>query len=159
MNDIKIQTNDLNGYFKEMEEDIHKAKQSALRHAGLVLKNAIKQSFSTSGIKDTGKSGKYSDRLIDAIRQSPVNGADTSVAVSILGVRDSSSGTFRLRFFEGGTKVRKQKTWNGNPLKKKRNLGKISDYGFFASGVNTGWEQAIAAFNETFDKKINDQNG
>ena len=34
-------------------------------------------------------------------------------------------------------------------------LGKITDYQFFASAVNSGWQQAIDAFNQTFDKKIN----
>ena len=159
MNDILIKTNDTDGFFKELEEEVHDAKQSALRHAGLVLKNSIKDAFRSSGINDTGKSGKFNDRLIDAIRQTPVTGTDTSVKVHILGVREKGSGTYRLRFFEGGTKERFQKTYKGKPLKKKRSLKKIKDYHFFASSAESSWQAAMDAFNQTFDKKINQTNG
>lgn len=159
MNDILIKTNDTNGFFKGLEEEIHEAKQSALRHAGLVLKNAVKSAFISTGINDTGKSGKYNDKLIDAIRQSNVTGTDTSVKVHILGTRDTGSGTYRLRFFEGGTKERYQKKYNGKNLKKRRYLKKIKDYRFFESAIQTNWQAAMDAFNETFDKKINQSNG
>lgn len=124
MNDIQIKTNDIDGFFKGLESEIHDAKQEGLRHAGLVLKNAVKQSFISTGIRDNGNP-KYNDRLIDAIRQSAVTGANTKVTVSILGSNEHGSGQFRLRFFEGGTKERVQKTYKGKPLKKKRKLAQL----------------------------------
>ena len=50
----------------------------------------------------------YKDKLIDAVRVSKVQstGDEVTTKVHIMGVRSSGSGTFRARFFEGGTKER-----------------------------------------------------
>jgi hypothetical protein len=50
----------------------------------------------------------FKDRLIDAVRVSKVEatGSELATKVHIMGVRSSGSGTFRARFFEGGTKPR-----------------------------------------------------
>lgn len=50
----------------------------------------------------------YSDKLIDAVRVSRIKaeGNEVSTKVHVMGVRSSGSGTFRARFFEGGTRER-----------------------------------------------------
>ena len=42
-------------------------------------------------------------------------------------------------------------------MKKKKNLGQIRDYKFFASAVEGGWQNAVDAFSDAFDKKINQE--
>lgn len=50
----------------------------------------------------------YKDKLIDAVRVSKVEatGNEVTTKVHIMGVRSPGSGTFRARFFEGGTNPR-----------------------------------------------------
>ena len=73
----------------------------------------------------------YKDKLIDAVRVSRVqsSGDEVTTKVHIMGVRSSGSGTFRARFFEGGTKERQSKSG--------KKLGKIEALNFFAKAENS----------------------
>ncbi len=73
----------------------------------------------------------YKDKLIDAVRVSRVQstGDEVTTKVHIMGVRSSGSGTFRARFFEGGTKERQSKSG--------KKLGKIEALNFFAKAENS----------------------
>lgn len=73
----------------------------------------------------------YKDKLIDAVRVSKVQstGDEVTTKVHIMGVRSSGSGTFRARFFEGGTKERQSKSG--------KKLGKIEALNFFAKAENS----------------------
>lgn len=73
----------------------------------------------------------YKDKLIDAVRVSKVQstGDEVTTKVHIMGVRSSGSGTFRARFFEGGTKERVSKSG--------KKLGKIEALNFFAKAENS----------------------
>jgi len=130
---------------------VHNAKQFALRKAANVIKDETISTFKKTGIH-YGRNPLYSDTLIEGIRTSKIN-ADT-IKVHIMGVRSKKSGTFRLRFFENGTKDRFQKTYNGKPLKKKRNLGHINAYNFFESAKSSSINKAEETFTEMFDKYI-----
>ena len=74
----------------------------------------------------------YKDKLIDAVRVSKVQstGDEVTTKVHIMGVRSSGSGTFRARFFEGGTKERVSK-------KTGQKLGKIEALNFFQKAENS----------------------
>lgn len=58
-----------------------------------------------------------------------------------MGVRSPGSGTFRARFFEGGTKPRMTKEAytdsKGRTYKKDKPLGKIKALNFFAKAENS----------------------
>ena len=73
----------------------------------------------------------YKDKLIDAVRVSKVQstGDEVTTKVHIMGVRSSGSGTFRARFFEGGTKERTSKSG--------KKLGKIEALNFFQKAENS----------------------
>ena len=138
-------------FLNKYTDIVHNAKQFALRKAANVVKDATISSFKKTGIK-YGPNPLYNDTLIDAIRTSKIF-ADT-VKVHIMGVRSKKSGTFRLRFFENGTKDRYQTSYNGQPLKKKRKLGHIKAYNFFESAKAGAIREAEQTFTEMFDKYI-----
>lgn len=133
---------------------VYKAKQSALRKGIRVMRDAAKRGLDASGI-NIGRNPKYNDTLREGIRTTKIRD-DNSIYVHILGTNKKGSGTFRLRFFEGGTKERYAKTYKGAPLKKKRRLGRIppNKYSFFESSVMASQNDAISAFNEHIQKYI-----
>lgn len=130
---------------------VHNAKQFALKKSANVVKDATISSFKKTGIH-YGPNPLYSDTLIDGIRTSRVF-ADT-IKVHIMGTRSKKSGTFRLRFFENGTKDRYQTTYKGHPLKKKRKIGHIGAYNFFETAKSSSISDAEQKFTEMFDKYI-----
>lgn len=151
---VDIPTTELNQFLEDYTDIVHKATQSALRKGIRVMKDAALQGLDSSGI-DIGTNPKYNDTLREGIRTTGIRN-DDSIYVHILGTRQTGSGTFRLRFFEGGTKDRYAKTYKGKPLKKKRHLGKIPQgkYSFFESSVMASQNSAISTFNEQLNKYI-----
>lgn len=99
----------------------------------------------------------YKDKLIDAVRVSKikVEGDDIKTAVHVLGVRSSGSGTFRARFFEGGTQARetsKEYTDSlGRTYKKGKPLGRIKALNYFQQA-----QSAMSNLTVSLDKVIND---
>lgn len=151
---VDIPQNELNQFLEDFTDIVHKASQSALRKGIRVMKDAALQGLDASGI-NIGTNPKYSDTLREGVRTTGIRD-DSSIYVHILGSRAKTSGTFRLRFFEGGTKDRYAKTYNGKPLKKKRYLGKIPQgkYSFFESSVMAAQSSAVSTFNEQLQKYI-----
>lgn len=95
-------------------------------------KKTVKNYFQTAMPVATRPSQSgYKDKLIDAVRVSRVqsSGDEVTTKVHIMGVRSSGSGTFRARFFEGGTKERQSKSG--------KKLGKIEALNFFAKAENS----------------------
>ena len=124
------------------------AEKSALNKGATVIKNAAKKNFSALGLKKSSKT-KYSDRLIDAIRSSKPN--DGQVIVHTMGTRKSSSGTFRTRFFEAGTKERFYKTKSG----KKKSVGRIKKFNyFFTTAVAQTQNDVVKKMDEAITKYI-----
>lgn len=154
MNNINIQVekDDAIKFLDEISGVVQKAKAFALRKGANIIKKQTQSSFSSTGINDNQNS-KYSDRLIDGIRTTSLKDDDT-IGVHILGSKAKTSGTYRLRFFEKGTKERFAKTYKGQPLKKKRRLGKIKSYKFFESAVNTSRSNAEQTVIEQLTKYI-----
>lgn len=99
----------------------------------------------------------YKDKLIDAVRISKikVDGDTVTTKVHVLGVRSSGSGTFRARFFEGGTQARetsKEYTDSlGRTYKKGKPLGRIKALNYFQQA-----QTAMSNLAVSLDKVIND---
>ena len=148
------------GAFEEAANQMPNIEKRALYHAAYFLRDEIRKSFKSKLPKADQRNPRYSDTLLDAVGFSKVDGA--SLNVNAMGNRKSSSGTYRARFFEAGTKDRYQKTRNGIRLKKKKFIGKIKPTNFFNSAVqaNRGMvaskmeEVIIPYIKQIFDKNI-----
>lgn len=131
-------------------------KKAVSRGAAELKKETISQLGST-GIDTSAPNTKYNDKLSDGVMMRKAQGnydEDIYSIVHIMGTRATGSGTFRLRFFEKGTKDRYQKTMNGNPLKKPRFLGHIKPYWFFKNANSTIESRLDQIYIEEIDKAI-----
>ena len=149
---IKIISDTLGRSIQDVLKVMSRAESSAIRKGANVIKKNTKSNLRTSGIKYNTPNEKYNDKLIDAVRSSKVKNG--SVVVHIMGTQKNGSGTFRLRFFEGGTRERFQRTYNGQPLKKKRRLGHISAYNFFNSALSSSQSEVMDAMDAQLTKYI-----
>lgn len=150
--EIKIVADSVGKSIEEVLKVMSRAEKSALNRGAAVLKKNIKQELQGTDIDLNKPNDKYNDKLIDAIRSSKVK--DGSVVVHIMGTRKSGSGTFRLRFFEGGTKERFAKTYNGKPLKKKRALKRIEAHNFFSNALSTSESEIMDEMDKRLKKYI-----
>jgi hypothetical protein len=132
--------------------DLPIAEKRALYRAAYFLRDKIRQQLVSSVPNATQPNPKYSDTLIDAVGFSKVDGA--SLTITALGNRKKTSGTYRTRFFEGGTKDRYQKSYNGIKLKKKRFLGSIKPTKFFSNAVEANQSTAVQLMQEVLDQYI-----
>jgi len=129
-------------YFSD--KDWFTVKRRALSKAGNAIKRDARKTFKSRLPKASHKGDKFSDRLIDAIRTSKIKNEGTGelhLKVHTMGSRKSSSGTFRARFFEGGTKDRRQKPYVdslGRKYTHSRNIGRIKPLYFFSDAVSRG---------------------
>lgn len=155
MNNASLTTNayEVIQEFKDFTlKEMNKATKTALRKGAQVLANATKRKLRSSLRAATHRSTKYNDRLIDAIRYS-VDRKGDEAKVHIMGTNKKGSGTFRLRFFEKGTKVRKHKK-NG------KNIGRISALNFFSSARSSSQGKVNEAVTKQLIatiKKINEK--
>lgn len=108
-------------------EDLRGAYKHALAEAAAKLKKET-QTNMISRIPRANVRQRYDDTLADAVRIS-INLKDNPIKaiVHILGTRSRGSGTFRTRFFEGGTRER---------ITKKGSRGRIEPKSFFADAIN-----------------------
>lgn len=156
MNDVKtgakIIADTLSTSIQDVLKVMSRAENSALRAGANVIKRQTKKNLKSSGISLSKTDSKYDDSLMDAIRVSrPENG---DIKVHIMGTRRKTSGTFRLRFFEGGTKVRYNKTVKGTPLNKKRKVGQIGAHNFFANALSSSAGDVENAMDKALTKYI-----
>lgn len=157
---------DLEQKLKEIApKEIDKAIRKGMRKGLQTHRKQVIQNLKSSLPKAIKRNPKYNDRLVDAVKIRAKNDRDAETGViygviHTMGTRKKGSGTFRTRFFEGGTKERYQKTYNGRPLKKKRYLGKLEPKYFFRQGQE-GVQQTVSneisiALVETI-KRLNSQ--
>ena len=128
-------------FTSEQAEDLYKR---ALGSVAAQYKETVKTSFQSELPAATRHSQSgYKDRLIDAVRVSKVQSDSEGVKtkVHIMGVRSSGSGTFRARFFEGGTQPRVTKKSytdsKGRTYQQGKKLGRIKALNFFAKTENS----------------------
>lgn len=149
--ELKIVSDTLNRSIQDVLKVMSRAEQSALRKGANVIKKNTKANLKTTGI-NIGHNPKYTDTLNDGVRTSKVK--DGAVVVHVMGTQKTGSGTFRLRFFEGGTQERYAKTYKGRPLKKKHRLGSIKSYNFFNSALSSSQSEVMDAMDAQLTKYI-----
>ena len=142
-------TGDLTKSLSWLEENGPKFFKAALYAGAAVLKKTTKNNLSSALPAATHHNPRYSDTLMDAVRNSKTEG--DVITVHILGTRQSTSGTYRTRFFEKGTKRRYQKSYRGIKLKKKRYLGKLEPLNFFSSAISSSQGDIAQAMTNVMD--------
>lgn len=135
-------------------KEITKATKSALKKAAATLKaNTQRNVLAELGDAATSR-GRYFDTLVDGVRITKYNNREDSIAVHIMGSRATGSGTFRLRFFEGGTVGRMT---SGRGTEKYPN-GDITAHNFFADAIkSTNTDNIIVTQIDKVVEKINKQ--
>lgn len=132
-----------------------KFNRSAVQYAAWHLKEDAKKTFEQELPKADSPNPKYSDVLLDAIRQ----GSNTSnesdeytgrAKVHVMGTRNPSSMTFIARFFEAGTRQRgTEQSYRRSDGRKRKlsaksmgNRGRIKPLGFLYK-TSAGWSMDI----------------
>ena len=122
-------------------------QRTALRKAANVLRTDARKKLRKELPSATRSKGKYSDTLISAIRTSVKESKDGMDAkVHIMGSRSKTSGTFRTRFFEGGTVERK--------TKKGYSRGKIKPLYFFQNAIDATKNKVESTLDSELSKTI-----
>lgn len=120
-----------NKYAELSLKEMTKATKTSLRKAAMALKKQAQRNM-IAELGDAATSrGKYFDTLIDAIIVSKYNKRDDSIKVHTMGRRSRGSGTFRARFFEGGTVGRQTTGVAGRPYSNKD----LPAHKFFESAI------------------------
>ena len=146
MNDLVAQWDKVSDSFKK---EILKARRTGMNKAVRTIKNTTRKlikSLFPNATKETNS--KYSDTIIEGARVSKYRESslvgEAVAGVHVMGLRKKGSGTFRLRFFEGGTDKRftkdykrKNKKNGGMHHVKGHYTGSIKGKGFFSSAVNS----------------------
>lgn len=103
--------------FKDfIEEDIDKVLKSSMRAGVKLLAEKAKEILRRKLPNAFVKGNKYSDTMAEGVRYG-VHKYENVGVTHILGKRSKGSGTFRLRFFEKGSKHvgKNDKTWQNSP--------------------------------------------
>lgn len=147
-------------------KEMAKAQKRALSKAGRLLFKQTKQNVASMVPNSRKPNPKYSDTLYDGVRIGVQQDSDFRwfVKVHVLGSRGKTSGTFRLRFFEGGTVPRKTKNAYTDKLGRTypagQNRGQLRAINFFSSAVSAKQSEVIDAIEtnllEEIQKIIND---
>jgi len=165
-NQVNIDRKQVDIYFDDTTNNIRKAEVNGLYEILTELVNKTKSNLieripsARSPIRPLTVRGSHyatkGDSLFDAIRRSIHKKGEDILegTVHILGEKQKSSGTFITRFFETGTKIRKQK--NG------RITGMIRPINFFQNAtknVNGQINEILLRSVEDAINKINSKNG
>lgn len=140
--------------------EMTKAQKRALSRAGRLLYKQTQQNVNSTVPKAKVRNPKYSDTLYDGVRMSVQQDSDFRwfLKVHILGTRKKTSGTFRLRFFEGGTVPRKTKSGYTDSLGRAYpaglNRGQLKSYNFFSTAISSKQNELIEAIGENLIEEI-----
>lgn len=137
---------------KEMTSTVRKA----LRSGGQELVKVTKQNLSRE-IKNRSVNSKYSDKIEDAVRLGRLEkekNQEMTQYVHILGTREKTSGTFRARFFEGGTVDRYNKKRRGKSLQTRRYVGRITPRWFFKNAQSQVFPKLNTIYMNEIEKTI-----
>ena len=125
-------------------KEMKKALKTGITKAANSLRQATRKSLKTALPQSNVKSPKYNDKMTDAVMRSKIEESkqhEISAKVHIMGTRNTGSGTFRARFFEKGTGLRR--------TRKGYNRGQLKGLYFFQS--------ANAAFQQEYEKTLNNE--
>lgn len=137
---------------KEMLEALSTRKimgmqKKVLRKAANVVKKEAKSRLRQALPNASKRNPKYSDTLLDAIKVSvweDNNGAYSKVHT--MGSRKKTSGTFRAKFFEGGTGLRK--------TAKDQSRGTLAPLNFFGSATTATKNEVESTIDTELSKVI-----
>lgn len=142
----------LNAYFKELFDKSNLRIRAAVRHgisqAANVIKEKTERNIRSSSFRST-TSRTYSAPLIEGVK-AYLHKGELSGFVDILGNTRTNDGTWRLRFFEGGTKNRKSKYG--------RSYGSIGAEWFFDRAVSSVGSDAVDMIQRSIENAINEIN-
>lgn len=158
---IDINADDLEKVLDQLSgKEMLGAQRRALSRAGRLLYKKAKQNASSSVPKVRQPNPKYSDTMYEGVRMSVTQEKDFRwyFKVHILGTRKKTSGTFRLRFFEGGTVPRKTKYAYTDSLGRTypagMNRGSLKATNFFASAISSSEAEVVTAIQENLVEEI-----
>lgn len=149
----------LEAFFKGLFDKTNNRIMSAARHGVSEAINAIKertkQNVSSSWFNGTTSAGRtmrgrtYSVPLVEGVNAYMWKGQATGF-VDIMGSRGYDDGTWRLRFFNGGTRNRRSK--NG------RSYGSIRPSWFFANAISSAESDATSMIQSSIQSAIDEIN-
>lgn len=159
--EIDISTDDLERILDNLTgSEMMKVQKRALSRAARLIYKKAQQNAVSSVPKVRQSNPKYSDTMYDAIRMSVYEDKDYTwhFKVHILGSRKKTSGTFRLRFFEGGTVPRKTRYSYTDKLGRTypagQNRGQLRGTNFFGSAISGADSEIITALQENLVEEI-----
>lgn len=146
-------------FFKGLFDKTNSRIMSAARHGVSEAINAIKertkQNVSSSWFNGTTSAGRtirgrtYTRPLIEGVNAYMWKGQATGF-VDIMGSRGYDDGTWRLRFFNGGTRNRRSK--NG------RSYGSLRPSWFFANAISSAESDASSMIMSSIQSAIDEIN-
>lgn len=149
----------LESFFKGLFDKTNKRIMSAARHGVSEAIDAIKEktksnvrSSNFNGITSSGRTLRgrtYTTPLIEGVQAYMWQGVPTGF-VHIMGTPRVDDGTWRLRFFEGGTRMRRSK--NG------RSYGRIKGNWFFSNAYSSIGSDATTMIQESIQSAIDEIN-
>ena len=156
MSNFRIDTSEVEKVINELStKGLDRIQKVSLRSGAKRLYDDTRRNFLSSLPAARGNninsSRRYNDKLIDAVRMGVYYDSGTHeyyFKVHILGSRAKNSGTFRARFFEGGTVERINKRTGGS-------YGRIRPLNFFKSAVDTDRSIVISEVRNTFYNELN----
>lgn len=139
----------LDNFTGELRDKLDKAARAGVIAAINTIRDKVKSSVSSADF-NTSSSKQFGVPLIEGVRTYMEQGYPIGVT-HILGNTKSNDGTWRLRFFEGGTKERVQKTTS-------RKTGSISARWFFNDSTSNADEIAQRLIDDRIAKAIEEIN-
>lgn len=149
----------LETFFKGLFDKTNKRIMSAARHGVSDAINAIKertkQNVSSSWFNGTTSAGRtlrgraYTRPLIEGVQAYMWQGASTGF-VHIMGTPRVDDGTWRLRMFEGGTRLRRSK--HG------KNYNRLTPAWFFANAISSAESDASSMIQSSIQSAIDEIN-
>ena len=149
----------IESFFKGLFDKTNKRIMSAARHGVSEAIDAIKEktkrnvsSSNFNGITSAGRTLRgrtYTTPLIEGVQAYMWQGVPTGF-VHIMGTPRVDDGTWRLRWFEAGTRMRKSK--NG------RSYGSIKGNWFFSNAYSSIGSDAITMIQESIQSAIDEIN-
>ena len=149
----------LESFFKGLFDKTNKRIMSAARHgvseAIDAIKEKTKSNVRSSNFNGTTSAGRtlrgrtYTTPLIEGVQAYMWKGAATGF-VHIMGTPRVDDGTWRLRFFEGGTRIRRSK--NG------RTYGRIKENWFFSNAYSSIGSDATTMIQRSIQSAIDEIN-
>lgn len=139
----------LDNFTGELRDKLDRAARAGVIAAINTIRDKVKSSVSSADF-NTSSSKQFGVPLIEGVRTYMEQGYPIGVT-HILGNTKTNDGTWRLRFFEGGTKERVQKTTG-------RKTGSISARWFFNDSTSNADEIAQRLIDDRIAKAIEEIN-